>query len=185
MRRLRLLMILPAVALLSACDMVVMAPAGDVAAQQRDLLVVSTLLMLLIIIPVMALIVFFAWKYRESNKEAEYQPDWDHSTSLELVIWSAPLLIIICLGALTWAGTHLLDPYRPLDRIKPGQAVAEDVQPLQVNVVALDWKWLFIYPEYGVATVNELAAPVDRPILFKLTATSTMNSFYVADLVLM
>ena len=182
MRRLRLLMILPVVALLSACDMVVMAPAGDVAAQQRDLLVVSTLLMLLIIVPVMGLIVFFAWKYRASNKEAQYEPDWDHSTSLELVIWSAPLLIIICLGALTWAGTHLLDPYRPLDRIKPGQAVAEDVAPLQVNVVALDWKWLFIYPEYGVATVNELAAPVDRPIRFHITSSSVMNSFYIPAL---
>ncbi len=182
MRRLRPLLLAPVVALLSACDMVVMAPAGDVAAQQRDLLVVSTLLMLLIIIPVMALIVFFAWKYRESNKEAEYQPDWDHSTSLELVIWSAPLLIIICLGALTWAGTHLLDPYRPLDRIKPGQAVAADVQPLQVNVVALDWKWLFIYPEYGVATVNEMAVPVDRPIRFHITSSSVMNSFYIPAL---
>ena len=182
MRRLRLLMILPVVALLSACDMVVMAPAGDVAAQQRDLLVVSTLLMLLIIVPVMGLIVFFAWKYRASNKEAQYEPDWDHSTSLELVIWSAPLLIIICLGALTWAGTHLLDPYRPLDRIKPGQAVAEQVEPLQVNVVALDWKWMFIYPQYGVATVNELAAPVDRPIRFHITSSSVMNSFYIPAL---
>lgn len=182
MRRLRLLMILPVVALLSACDMVVMAPAGDVAGQQRDLLVVSTLLMLLIIVPVMALTIFFAWKYRESNKAAEYEPDWDHSTSLELVIWSAPLLIIICLGALTWAGTHLLDPYRPLDRIKPGQAVAEQVEPLQVNVVALDWKWMFIYPQYGVATVNELAAPVDRPIRFHITSSSVMNSFYIPAL---
>ena len=182
MRRLRLLLLAPLVALLSACDMVVLSPAGDVAGQQRDLLVISTLLMLLIIIPVMALTVLFAWKYRASNKEADYEPDWDHSTSLELVIWSAPLLIIICLGALTWAGTHLLDPYRPLDRIKPGQATSEQVEPLQVNVVALDWKWLFIYPQYGVATVNELAAPVDRPIRFHITSSSVMNSFYIPAL---
>jgi len=182
LRRLRLLLLAPVVALLSACDMVVLSPAGDVAGQQRDLLVISTLLMLLIILPVMALTVFFAWKYRESNRDADYEPDWDHSTSLELVIWSAPLLIIICLGALTWAGTHLLDPYRPLDRIRPGQAVAEQVEPLQVNVVALDWKWLFIYPQYGVATVNEMAAPVDRPIRFHITSSSVMNSFYVPAL---
>ncbi|MDZ4365289.1 MAG: ubiquinol oxidase subunit II, partial [Brevundimonas sp.] len=98
------------VALLSACNLVVLKPAGDIAQQQGDLLMISTLLMLIIIVPVMALTVFFAWKYRASNKDAEYQPDWDHSTHLEVVIWAAPLLIIICLGALTWAGTHLLDP---------------------------------------------------------------------------
>lgn len=182
MRRLRLLLLAPVVALLSACDLVVLKPAGDVAAQQGGLLMISTLLMLLIIVPVMALIVFFAWKYRASNKDADYRPDWDHSTSLELVIWAAPLLIIICLGALTWAGTHLLDPYRPIDRIKPGHAVAENVEPLQVNVVALDWKWMFIYPQYGVATVNELAAPVDRPIRFHITSSSVMNSFYIPAL---
>ncbi|PZU73405.1 MAG: ubiquinol oxidase subunit II [Brevundimonas sp.] len=182
LRRLRLLLLAPVVAMLSACDLVVLKPAGDVAAQQGDLLMISTLLMLLIIVPVMALIVFFAWKYRASNKDADYRPDWDHSTSLELVIWAAPLLIIICLGALTWAGTHLLDPYRPIDRIKPGHAVAENVEPLQVNVVALDWKWMFIYPQYGVATVNELAAPVDRPIRFHITSSSVMNSFYIPAL---
>lgn len=167
---------------LSACGAVVLDPAGDVAAQQRDLLVISTLLMLLIIVPVMGLIVFFAWKYRASNREARYEPDWDHSTHLELAIWSAPLMIIICLGALTWAGTHLLDPYRPLDRIKAGQAAQAHVEPLQVNVVALDWKWLFIYPQYGIATVNELAAPVDRPIRFHITSSSVMNSFYIPAL---
>ncbi|WP_433950433.1 ubiquinol oxidase subunit II [Brevundimonas bullata] len=182
MRRLRPLLLLPLMALMSGCEAVVLSPAGDIAAQQRDLLVWSVALMLIIIIPVMALTVFFAWKYRESNKEARYEPDWDHSTHLELVIWAAPLLIIICLGAITWSGTHLLDPYRSLDRINKGQAVAEGVEPLQVNVVAMDWKWLFIYPEYGIATVNELAAPVDRPIRFHITSTGVMNSFYIPAL---
>ena len=182
MRRLRPLLLLPLLALLPGCEAVVLAPAGDIAAQQRDLLVMSVVLMLIIIIPVMILTVFFAWKYRESNKEARYEPDWDHSTHLELVIWAAPLLIIICLGAITWAGTHLLDPYRPLDRIAKGQAVAEEHRPLQVEVVAMDWKWLFIYPEYGIATVNELAAPVDRPIRFHITSTGVMNSFYIPAL---
>ncbi|CAN7637121.1 ubiquinol oxidase subunit II [Phenylobacterium sp. LjRoot219] len=180
--RLRPLSLVPLLLGLSACSFVVLDPAGDVAAQQRDLLVVSTLLMLLIIVPVMALTVFFAWRYRASNKSARYEPEWDHSTHLELVIWAAPLLIIICLGALTWAGTHLLDPYRPLARIKPGHDAAASAEPLQVNVVALDWKWLFIYPQYGVATVNELAAPVDRPIRFHITASSVMNSFYIPAL---
>ena len=182
MRRLRPLLLLPLLALLPGCEAVVLSPAGDIAAQQRDLLLMSVFLMLIIIIPVMALTIFFAWKYRESNKEARYEPDWDHSTHLELVIWAAPLLIIICLGAITWSGTHLLDPYRSLDRVNKGQAVAEGVEPLQVNVVAMDWKWLFIYPEYGIATVNELAAPVDRPIRFHITSTGVMNSFYIPAL---
>lgn len=158
-----------------------MNPSGDVAVQQRDLVVISTALMLLIIVPVMALIAFFAWKYRQSNTDAPYEPDWDHSIHLELVIWAVPLLIIICLGAVTWTGTHLLDPYRKLDRIAPGQAATLN-QPLQIQVVALDWKWLFIYPEYGIATVNDVAAPVDRPVEFKITSSSVMNSFYIPAL---
>src|SRR5262245_17403655 len=101
--------------LLGGCGMVVLDPAGDVARQQGDLVLLSTALMLLIILPVMALTILFAWKYRD-KADARYDPDWDHSTQLELVIWAAPLMIIICLGALTWVGTHLLDPYRPLAR---------------------------------------------------------------------
>jgi cytochrome o ubiquinol oxidase subunit II len=162
--------------------MVVMNPSGDIAVQQRDLIVISTVLMLLIVIPVMALIVFFAWKYRQGNKDAAYEPEWHHSTKLEVVIWSAPLAIIIALGALTWVTTHTLDPYRPLDRIAEGQAVPADVKPLTVEVVALDWKWLFIYPDQGIATVNEMAAPIDTPINFKITSSGIMNSFFVPAL---
>ncbi|MEO5755338.1 MAG: ubiquinol oxidase subunit II [Mesorhizobium sp.] len=182
MSRLRILFLLPLLASLASCGMVVMDPSGDVATQQRDLLVISTVLMLVIIIPVMALTIFFAWRYRQSNREARYEPDWDHSTHLELVIWAVPLLIIICLGAVTWMGTHLLDPYRPIGRVTAGKPLAPDVRPLEVEVVALDWKWLFIYPEYGVAAVNELAAPVDRPISFRITSASVMNYFYIPAL---
>jgi cytochrome o ubiquinol oxidase subunit II len=171
------------VAGLTGCSkVVVLNPAGDVAAQQGQLVVVATLLMLIIIVPVIFLTLFFAWKYRQSNTDAEYDPEWHHSTSLELVIWTVPLLIIIALGAVTWIGTHKLDPYRPLDRIDAQRALPADVTPLEVQVVALDWKWLFFYPELGIATVNELAAPVDRPIHFKLTSSTTMNAFYVPDL---
>lgn len=169
-------------ALLGGCNFVVLSPTGDVAAQQRDLLVISTLLMLLIILPVMALTAFFAWKYRASNTNARYEPEWAHSTQMELVIWSAPLLIIICLGALTWMGTHLLDPYRPLDRISADKPVPADVQPLDVQVVALDWKWLFIYPDQNVASVNDLVVPVDRPVRFRITSSAVMNAFYVPTL---
>ena len=159
-----------------------MNPSGDIANQQGRLIVVSTVLMLIIIIPVIALTIFFAWRYRQSNKEADYSPDWDHSTQLELAIWAAPLLIIIALGAITWISTHTLDPYRPLSRLDAERPVPAEAKPLVVEVVALDWKWLFIYPEQGFATVNEMAAPVDRPITFKITATSVMNSFFIPAL---
>ena len=159
-----------------------MKPHGDIAQQQANLIVTSTLLMLLIIVPVIALTLFFAFRYRQSNKEATYSPDWDHSTRLELVIWGAPLLIIIALGAITWISTHKLDPFRPLDRISEEKPLAAGVKPLEVYAVSMDWKWLFIYPEQGIATVNEMAAPVDRPIHFRFTSTNVMNTFYVPAL---
>ena len=171
-----------ATALAGCSKAVVLNPAGDVAAHQGQLVITATLLMLVIIVPVIALTLLFAWKYRQGNTEAEYDPEWHHSTKLELVIWSVPLAIIIILGALTWVTTHKLDPYRPLDRIDAQRPVPAGLKPLEVQVVAMDWKWLFVYPEQGIALVNELAAPVDRPIHFKLTATSTMNAFYVPDL---
>ncbi len=190
--------LVPLALLVSGCDWVVMSPSGDIAVQQRDLILISTGLMLLIIVPVIALTLLFAFRYRAANKTAKYEPDWDHSVGLELLIWGGPLLIIIALGAITWVSTHLLDPYRPLGRIKPDtptagnnvpvgnlvdrQQVMKGGDPLQVQVVALDWKWLFIYPEYGIATVNELAAPVDRPIRFKMTSSSVMNAFYIPAL---
>ena len=178
--RLRLLAV-PLFASLAGCNSAVMNPSGDVALQQRDLLVDSTLLMLPIIVPVIALTLAFAWHYRQSNRKARYEPEWDHSMRLELVIWAAPLLVIICLGALTWLGTHLLDPYRPIERIARGQPIPADARPLEVEVVALDWKWLFIYPQYGVASVNELAAPINRPISLRITASSVMNSLYIPE----
>lgn len=168
--------------LLAGCKMVVMSPSGDIARQQADLIVVATVLMLLIIVPVLFLTLYFAWHYRHSNTKAKYDPEWHHSTKLEVVIWSAPLAIIIALGAITWISTHKLDPYRPLDRIDANRPVTPDIKPITVEVVALDWKWLFFYPDYGIATVNELAAPVDVPINFKLTASSVMNAFYVPAL---
>jgi cytochrome o ubiquinol oxidase subunit II len=98
------------------------------------------------------------------------------------VIWVIPLLIVMALGAMTWVTTHTLDPFRPLSRLGPNRPVPADVKPLEVQVVALDWKWLFIYPEYGIASVNEMAAPVDRPVVFRITASSVWNTFYVPAL---
>ena len=169
---------LPLLGLLTACQGSVLDPAGDVALQQRNLIYISTALMLIIIVPVMILTVVFAWRYRKGNTDANYDPHFDHSTSLELVIWSAPLLIIIMLGALTWSSTHLLDPFRPLNRISASKPIDPKAKPMRVQVVALDWKWLFIYPEQGIATVNELVLPVDRQVRFDITSSNMMNTFY-------
>ena len=167
-------LLLPLLGLLMACEGPVLDPAGEVARQQRDLIYISTGLMLLIIVPVMILIVVFAWRYRKGG-QGTYDPKFDHSAMLELAIWSAPLLIIIALGALTWSSTHLLDPFRPLP-------ARDGHRPLVVQVVSLDWKWLFIYPEQGVATVNELAVPVGRPVRFDITSSNMMNTFYAPTL---
>jgi cytochrome o ubiquinol oxidase subunit 2 len=177
-RSLKALALISLAGLLAACDRAVLNPAGDVARQQRDIIYISTGLMLLIIVPVMILTAVFAWRYRK-DKGATYDPDFDHSTSLELVIWSAPLLIIIILGALTWSSTHLLDPFRPINRVATDQEARAPVeQPLRVQVVSMDWKWLFIYPEQGIATVNELVLPVGRQVRFDITSTNMMNTFY-------
>lgn len=174
----RMLTVALAALVLAGCSHAVFNPAGDIARQQRDLIIVSTGLMLLIIIPVMVLIVVFAWRYRK-GKGGTYDPHFDHSTTLELAIWSAPLLIIIALGALTWSSTHLLDPFRPLDRKATAlEGRAENSQALRVQVVSLDWKWLFIYPDLGIATVNDLVLPVDREVRFDLTSSNMMNTFY-------
>ncbi|HEX7985244.1 MAG TPA: COX aromatic rich motif-containing protein, partial [Duganella sp.] len=114
--------------------------------------------------------------------QTDYDPEWHHSTKLELVIWSAPLVIIIALGALTWVSTHKLDPFRPLERISAGRGIPAGAKPLEVDVVALDWKWLFIYPEQGIATVNELVTPIDVPVRFKMTSSTVMNAFYIPAL---
>ncbi|NND91836.1 MAG: ubiquinol oxidase subunit II, partial [Granulosicoccus sp.] len=167
---------------IGGCSSDVMAPAGHVAVQLRNIMGISTFLMLLIVIPVMAAIGIFAWYYRASNERAEYDPDFHHSTSLELLTWAAPLTIVVWLGAVTWVSTHKLDPYRPLEQIDARTAVDPDVQPLVIQTVSMDWKWMFIYPEYGIATVNEVAAPIDRPIKFELTSTEVMNAFHVPAL---
>lgn len=171
---------------LAGCNTVVMNPSGDIARQQADLITTATVLMLLIVVPVILLTLWFAWRYRASQAQAAaapaYEPDWDHSTKLELLIWGAPLLIIIALGTITWISTHQLDPYRKLSRLDAQRPLPAGVKPLPVQAVALDWKWLFIYPEQGIATVNELAAPVDRPIHFTITSSTVMNSLFIPAL---
>ncbi|MEW9625048.1 ubiquinol oxidase subunit II [Rhodanobacter geophilus] len=180
-KRLRGLLLSP-LAVLAGCHLALLDPSGDVARQQSDVMIVTTVIIALIVVPVLIAIGVIAWRYRASSKKAHYDAEWDHSPQLELVVWAAPLLIIIAVGAISWIGTHQLDPYRPLDRVAQGQPVAAGTQPLEVDVVSLRWKWLFLYPQYGIATVNQLAAPVNVPIRFKLTSDAMMDAFSVPDL---
>ncbi|QEL54100.1 ubiquinol oxidase subunit II [Chromobacterium paludis] len=159
--------------LLSGCQGGILDPKGPVAAEQKSLIITATALMLLVVIPVIVMTLVFAWKYRASNKDAAYEPKWSHSTKIELVVWLIPCVIIAFLATLTWHTTHKLDPYRPLD---------SDKKPIQVQVVALNWKWLFIYPEQQIATVNELVFPADTPVNFKITSDAAMNSFFIPQL---
>lgn len=180
-KRLRGLLLLPLV-LLGGCHLVLLDPSGDVARQQSDIMITTTIIIALIIVPVLVAIGIVAWRYRASNKQAKYDGEWDHSPQLELLVWAAPLLIIIAVGAISWIGTHKTDPYNKLHRLAPNKALPANVKPLEVDVVSMRWKWLFFYPQYGIATVNELAAPVDRPIRFKLTSSDMMDSFFIPDL---
>ena len=177
----RTLALAAAALLLGGCESV-MNPAGDVALRERNLILASTGLMLLIIVPVIVATLVFAWRYRASNTTAAYDPDWHHSTQLEVLIWTAPLLIIVALGALTWISTHVLDPFHGVTRIGENQPVPAGTKPLVIDVVALDWKWLFLYPEQGIATVNDLSLPKDRPVDFHITSATVMNSFFIPAL---
>jgi cytochrome o ubiquinol oxidase subunit 2 len=177
------LLLLPILLALGGCNLVLLNPDGYVARQQSDIMINTTIIIALIVVPVLIAIAVVAWRYRASNTQAQFDAKWDHSPQLELLVWAVPLLIIIAVGAVSWTGTHQLDPYRSLDKIAKNKPVPADTKPLEVEVVSLRWKWLFFYPDYGIATVNELAAPVDVPIRFKLTADTMMDSFFIPALV--
>ena len=148
-------------------------PKGSIGAAEKALIWTSTWTMLLVVVPVILLTFWFAWRYRASNARAAYAPKWAHSTAIEVVVWTIPAIIIVCLGILTWRTTHELDPYKPLE---------SNGKPINVEVVALDWKWLFIYPDLGIASVNQLAVPVGTPVNFLITSDSVMNSFFIPQL---
>ncbi|RZF23834.1 ubiquinol oxidase subunit II [Paraburkholderia sp. UYCP14C] len=160
--------------LLSGCsNLDILNPKGSVGLAERDLIATSVWAMLIVVVPVIALTLYFAWRYRASNRNAEYKPGWTHSTAIEVAVWTIPTLIILFLAVLTWKSTHELDPYRPLE---------SQVKPINVEVVALDWKWLFIYPDLGIASVNQLAIPVGTPVNFRITSDTVMNSFFIPQL---
>jgi cytochrome o ubiquinol oxidase subunit II len=151
----------------------VLNPQGDIARQQRDLILFTTGLGMFVIIPVFIMLGLFAWKFREGNQKAKYRPDWDGNNKLEAIWWGIPTIIIIVLSIITWQTSHSLDPYRAID---------SNVKPVEVQVVALQWKWLFIYPELGIASANLLQIPEKTPINFTITSDAPMNSFWIPSL---
>ena len=163
---------------LSGCKMAVLDPQGQIGAQEKTLIIVATVLMLLVVLPVIGMTLAFAWKYRATNTKATYAPNWSHSNRIEAVVWAVPCAIILTLGIITWKTSHTLDPWKPIDTV----AGAPAAKPIEVDVVALDWKWLFIYPQQRVASVNELAFPVGTPVHFNITSDSVMNSFFIPQL---
>ena len=158
---------------LGACSGGVLDPVGPVGHGTSMILVDSLLVMLAIVIPTILLALWTAWRYRASNTKAEYLPNWSYSGRIEAVVWSIPVLTIIFIGGLIWIGSYKLDPFRPLPSPTP---------PLEVQVVSLDWKWLFIYPQQGVATVNQLVVPAGTPVRFSITSASVFNVFFVPRL---
>jgi cytochrome o ubiquinol oxidase subunit II len=158
---------------LAGCQVAVLDPQGVVGIAEKTILIDSLAIMLAIVVPTIAATLGFAWWFRASNTRATYLPDFEYSGRIELIVWSIPLLTVILLSGVAWIGSHELDPAKPL---------AADAPPLEVQVVSLDWKWLFIYPSQRVASVNRLVVPAGVPIHFSLTSGSVMNAFFVPQL---
>src|SRR5262245_22115349 len=173
MRYFALAAILFSAAALAGCSEGVLAPKGPVAAAERLIMLNSTGIMLAIVIPTMLATLGVAWWFRASNKRARHLPNFEFSGRLEMLVWSIPIMTVLLVGGVAWVGSYDLDPPKP---------IASAVKPVRVQVVSLDWKWLFIYPDQGIATVNQLSVPVGTPISFELTSSGVMNSFFVPQL---
>jgi cytochrome o ubiquinol oxidase subunit 2 len=162
-----------ALVLLAGCQPAVLDPQGPIGSAEKTILIDSLAIMLAIVVPTLLAIASFAWWFRASNKRATYLANWEYSGQIELVTWSIPLLVIILLGGVTWISAHALDP---------SVKIVSDKKEIEIQVVSLDWKWLFIYPDQHVASVNELVVPAGAPIHFALTSASVMNTFDVPQL---
>ena len=171
--RYRLLALVLLSATLGGCSEGVLDPKGPIAAAERLILFNSLGIMLAIVIPTILATIAVAFWFRASNSRAPYLPDFEYSGRLELLVWSIPAMTVLLVGGVAWVGAHDLDPRKP---------ISSSATPVTVQVVSLDWKWLFIYPELGIASVNKLVVPVGTPINFELTSSSVMNSFFVPQL---
>ena len=161
--------------LLGGCsrNMVLLNPDGPVGTAEKNVILIALALMLIVVVPVIAMTFFFAWRYRASNKKATYAPKWAHSYKVEAVVWLVPAVIVAALGTLAWQATHDLSPYEPL---------ASAQKPVRIEAIALDWKWLFIYPDQHIATVNQIVFPANRPVSFRLTSDAVMTAFFIPKL---
>jgi cytochrome o ubiquinol oxidase subunit II len=159
--------------LMASCNEGVLDPHGPVGKAERVILYDSTAIMLAVVVPVIVLTLVFAWWFRARNTRARYRPDWEYSGRIEMIIWSIPALVILFLGGIAWTGSHDLEPSLPLQ---------ESTAPLDIEVISLDWRWLFIYPNEGIASLNRLVVPAGVPLRFRLTSTTVMNSFFVPQL---
>jgi cytochrome o ubiquinol oxidase subunit 2 len=164
--------VLAVTAPLAAC-VGVLDPVGPIGAGNKTILIDALIIMLAIAVPTILLAFWIGWKYRASNTKAEYLPEWAYSGRIEAVVWSIPILVIMFLSGVIWIGSYRLDPFRPIPSKTP---------PVEVQVVSLDWKWLFIYPHEGIATVNQLVLPVGTPVHFRLTSASVFNTFFIPRL---
>ena len=173
MRYILLVGVLIGAAALSGCSEGVLDPKGPIAAAERQILFNSLAIMLVIVIPTILATLGVAYWFRSSNPRAHYQPGFTYSGRLEMLVWSIPIMTVLLVGGVAWVGSFDLDPRKP---------IASTEKPVRVQVVSLDWKWLFIYPDQGIATVNQLTVPVGRPISFELTSSGVMNSFFVPQL---
>jgi len=169
----RLTSILCGSMILASCQEGPLDPHGPIGQAERVILYDATAIMLAVVIPVILLTLLFAWWFRAGNRRATYRPEWEYAGRIELIIWAIPALVILFLGGIAWISSHELDPPKPLQSATP---------PLDVEVVSLDWRWLFIYPRERIATVNYLVIPADVPVHFRLTSTSVMNSFFIPQL---
>jgi cytochrome o ubiquinol oxidase subunit 2 len=158
---------------LISCSSALMDPRGPIGRQEKIILLDSTAIMLAIVIPVMIATLLFAWWFRAGNPKAKRQLDWAYSGRIEFVVWAIPALVIMFLGGIAWLSSHDLDPPKPIE---------SSIAPLDIEVVSLDWKWLFIYPDAGVASVNKLVLPIGTPVRFHMTSASVMNSFFIPQL---
>jgi cytochrome o ubiquinol oxidase subunit II len=164
-----LLLLLP----LAGCTGGVLDPKGPIAGENSKIMLNALEIMLVIVVPTILAALLFAWWFRASNPRARHLPTWSYSGAIELVVWSIPLLVILFLGGVIWIGSHELDPFQP---------IRSKAKPIEVQVVSLDWKWLFIYPDQGVASVNRLVVPAGVPVHCSLTSASVMNQFFVPQL---
>ncbi|MEJ2377896.1 MAG: cytochrome ubiquinol oxidase subunit II [Pseudolabrys sp.] len=165
--------LLPAGGACAAVKLSFLDPQGPVASAQRGYLIAFCLLLTIVVLPVLVLTPLIAWRYRYRNRSAPYRPRWSFSWPLEIVVWGVPFAIVVVLAVWLWRGTHALDPYAPIASARP---------PLQVNVVGYDWKWLFIYPQLGIASIGQFAFPADRPLAIELTSNTVMQSFFIPAL---